>query len=646
MMKKFININKWPILLIILFLVMGIVYIPSISLQVYADGNEYLLMSVSYQNHLSFGVTEEDLEEAHRQFYNHSTYFQTVYNGMHPYKDARYCNHFGIYSALVMPVKLILISLNIYPLWAFVITNYLLWLAALLVILFKLNCDIRRKTLLIALMIINPVFFYLDWAHTEVFMFSFIVIGLVAYYNKHYGRAILFLSIAGMQNVAICPFAMMIGIDYIISRVNKFSETNGHFHLLPFVKQNWIKIVPYGFLYIPSLLPIIDTYTKFGTFSLVADVARENKYLLKKAYDLVFDLNLGILPYEPIILIAFIVMVVVGLIRRSRIVVINMLGLAGMLYVFSNQLQINCGMQFIMRYNIWIIPILIFYVVMQWNIDHKNNEIFLYGICLTEIALSSMVICYLTWGGGAFTAQQFAPWTKLVLDKNPALYNPTHGIFMTRTLGVETYSTDKPVIYASKDGYIRKILVNSEDMDKGIPHLIDFSTREVFDLSREKHNAVDEGDYQYINLHGKIGKVVEYTVGKEILLYSENANSTEYIQDGISVNEGWGTWTDGDEVHMMLLIQKPDDSSVIKGYIDVLDTYYHPQTVIIYVNNVEVYNNVHSGDQDIEFTFENTADGIADIRILLPDSIEPCCVDSGTTDNRDLGLALASIVFS
>ena len=129
------------------------------------------------------------------------------------------------------------------------------------------------------------------------------------------------------------------------------------------------------------------------------------------------------------------------------------------------------------------------------------------------------------------------------------------------------------------------------------------------------------------------------------MLYSENANFSEYIQNGISVNEGWGTWTDGDALHMTLLMED-DDSSLIKGYIDVLDTYYHPQTVIIYVNDVEVYNNIHSGDQDIEFAFEKPVDGIADIKIMLPDSIQPSRVVNGTTDNRDLGLALASIVFN
>ena len=72
-----------------------------------------------------------------------------------------------------------------------------------------------------------------------------------------------------------------------------------------FLKEKGLRIVCYGVFYIPALIPMITCYVHFGVINRVASVAMENKYILSKAKDYLFDLNLGMLPYEPIILFAF-----------------------------------------------------------------------------------------------------------------------------------------------------------------------------------------------------------------------------------------------------------------------------------------------------------------------------------------------------
>lgn len=87
-----------------------------------------------------------------------------------------------------------MLALDIYPLWAFYITNGILWLIAILTIFYCLKTDDKRKFCLLILVMINPVFFYLDWVHMEMFIFSFEIIGLVFLYNKQYALSILMVS--------------------------------------------------------------------------------------------------------------------------------------------------------------------------------------------------------------------------------------------------------------------------------------------------------------------------------------------------------------------------------------------------------------------------------------------------------------------
>ena len=151
----------------------------------------------------------------------------------------------------------------------------------------------------------------------EVYIFSFATIGLVFYSNKQYRWAILFLSIAAAQNIGVLPFAMAVGIELIISYIEASKEKTGKWKWSSFLKEYWYKIAAHGVFFIPAFIPLLLNIYRFHTISLVANVARENKYLLHKALDYVFDLNLGIFPYEPLLLLLFIIMVVVGIIKRK-----------------------------------------------------------------------------------------------------------------------------------------------------------------------------------------------------------------------------------------------------------------------------------------------------------------------------------------
>lgn len=125
---------------ILLFFIGSVIYLTTITPSVFGDGHEYMMQTVAFQNHFSFGVSPDDFEEAKSQFYQNQEGICNSYtNPAFMAFDERgwaYSNHFGAYSAIVTLIKPILLKLDIYPLWAFYITNLILWMAAVLVVFF------------------------------------------------------------------------------------------------------------------------------------------------------------------------------------------------------------------------------------------------------------------------------------------------------------------------------------------------------------------------------------------------------------------------------------------------------------------------------------------------------------------------------
>ena len=63
------------------------------------------------------------------------------------------------------------------------------------------------------------------------------------------------------------------------------------------------------------------------------------------------------------------------------------------------------------------------------------------------------------------------------------------------------------------------------------------------------------------------------------------------------------------------------------------------------VNGEMVFDEVISGVNSIDFVFNHPQDDIVNVELLLPDSVQPSEV-SDSTDTRDLGLYISSIIFT
>lgn len=647
------SIVYWASLTMIIFFFAGLViYLTTITPSVQGDGYEYMMQTVAFQNHFSFGVSSEDFEEAKSQFYNNQDGLYNAYtNPLAMISDERgwrYSNHFGAYSAIVTVVKLILLKLNIYPLWAFSITNLLLWMAATLSVFFFLKTDNKRKFCILVLIQFNPIFFYLDWVHTEMYIFAFEVIGLVFFYNKQYAYSILALSISAMQNIGMLPIAAMAGIAYILECYKKYAQEKQDRNVVRFIQNYWKKIISYGLLYLPAFCPIITSYLRFGVFNRVAEIAMESKYLLHKAIDYLFDPNLGILPYEPIILAAFIILIILEIKKTCQDAILNLLGVLGILFIVSHQVQINSGMQEIMRYCVWIIPVMIFYVVLHWHPTGKRKNGLVTATVL-EAIFTTAIVSYCVWFGGAYSACQFADWTKVLIDIAPQIYNPTHGIFYSRASGVESYHWSIPIVYKNEHGYVRKILVSkeAENVFYDDDYFLIDDEGNIIDKSTLKGYKVDEGDFIYYNFSDNVrwmSTLANYELGDTthtIYFDSEKYNADSFIQAGMSTQEEWGSWTDGNEVVMCFLLNDLN-SPFIRVKITLAGIFYHPQPTTILINGAEVYQDILESATDIEFVFDAPETDTVVLTMLIPDAVAPAeVIDS--TDQRELGLALISM---
>lgn len=642
--KRISKFNAISLISIFLFfLVMGI-YLSSIFPTIQGDGGEYILQTVAFQREFHFGISESDVTLAKEQFYNNQVEIQRTYDTI--IRDDRgiaYSNHFGAYSVIVTPTKLILLSFGIYPLWAFSITNLLLWLSALIVVFIFLRVDDERKLYLILLLMFNPIFFYLDWVHTEMFIYSFIVSGLVFFFNKQYRISILLLSISAMQNLAVLPFASIVGLNYIFDLYSNFRKTQSNEKIAEFIKINWLKIISYGIYFLPAFIPMILTFYRFGTYNRVAEVAMENKFLLKKALDYIFDLNLGILPFEPIMLFAFIFLIILGLIGKNLFSILYATGVAGILYIIAHQIQINSAMQSIMRYSSWIVPIMIFFVILHWKFHDKKY--YLRVITIMQISYTTSIVVYIVWGGGYYSHLQFAPWTKVVLDVAPQVYNPTHGIFYSRAQHKESYDSLVPVFYRNEQGYLRKILLskNGEKAFYSDKWIILDDNEKVINKNDLKKISVDEGIFKYINMIGNKLVVQKYDLGDEIFFNLPKYNALDFVLSGIAFPEETMSWTDGDELNLVLWLE--DDSSVIFGKVSVEYVFFQPQDVVVLINDTEVHKQTINMDQDIVFSFKKPRSEIIRMTILIPNSVSPSEVMI-SRDNRDLGIAIQKIEFS
>ena len=595
------------------------------------DGFEYLMMQVSFQNHGSFDVTEEDIEDAKVYFDN--DIFDTIYKDradttlVEGNNGKLYAKHYGLYSVISLPLSRVFHFLGLNPAKAFMVMNLVFWLLALICVMLFLKVDDWRKTLLVLFLACNPVYFYLSWVHTEVFIFAFVVMGLVFWNNRKFIPAMLLTSIAATGNLAVLALAFVVGLDYVIStfKADRSAST--------VVK----KTLPVIACALPGFIPVILSFVHFGTYSPVAAVASvsSSEYptdsRLWAALSYFIDPNQGMIIYSALIIPSFLVLVVINLIRRERVLstILNLLSAFLMILIVSQELHINCGMSFIMRYNVWMLPLYAFFVVINLN-KFWQGAVFVGG----SAAWSAAVMVVMLTSGLRNCYLEFTPVGELVLNRFPTIYNPPVGIFYSRTLGSEVYYCEDPVAYRDSDGNVLKILMSNEAIES-----ITNGDWILLNGDTPSASTVCGAHFLYFNYSEEGVRLVPDTNRIDFSDMSETDAS--YILSDVGI-EGDNLLVYGNSLHIRNYMLP----GTYNGSVGVSNVFGGVQNITICINGNTVYEGpVSMEDESIEFSFNVDDSCVCDMEISIPGALSPSSVNPDSNDDRVLSLYLTDFTY-
>ena len=247
--------------------------------------------------------------------------------------------HFWFYSLLAAPFVRVTSALGVDPLTGFTALNVLL-LGGLTVLLVK-----RISPAAVVLVVVGPILWWIDKAHTEVFTFSLLATALLLLRSSPWWSIVAF-GTAATQNP---PMALAMAMTI----------------LLAFFQQGWrdrrVWIASAGGIVLAGLHPAYY-YWHLGTWSGLADAIDRHWPSVREFIAVPFDPNLGVFVYAPLLTVAVVAAVVAALRRPERRALdaagVSMVLIAVMfLFSFTQTANVNSGgTPGPSRYGLWLIP--------------------------------------------------------------------------------------------------------------------------------------------------------------------------------------------------------------------------------------------------------------------------------------------------
>jgi hypothetical protein len=187
----------------------------------------------------------------------------------------------------------------------------------------------------------------------------------------------------------------------------------------------------------------------------------------KRALELLFDLNLGLLPYVPVALLLFCAAALGALLqpRRGAVALARMTLVLAMALASSVTVNWNHGTAGPSRYTIWMLPLIFTGAVEALSACGLSIGAWRGSLAssLAGLAVASQFAVVMARGGlrqpPDYLAHSYA--ARWVLHYAPRLYNPSPEIFVARTTN-STEPATGPVVYRDDWG-CRKALARRRD---------------------------------------------------------------------------------------------------------------------------------------------------------------------------------------
>lgn len=639
-----VDIKKLTIIYIILFGALMLIYCSINMPGPTGEWDDYSLPVASIINEHNFSISDADVAYYKELFPNWAGYIDNYsLSGYTTRKGGQMAWYFPTYSFVCIPFTLLLKFLKLPTVYAFPYTN-LFFLMAAVVILFKyLKSSDKIRLLMVLLLTLNPIVFYISWTSAEVFIYAMLVVGLTFWYNKWYKRAAFTVSVAGMLNPTIMSIGMIMIMEYMWGL---FKNKPKQEKFISFFRQNLLELIKYGCCYIIGVIPMAYNYYNIGHINLTSSLSgftHGNESTIARFFSYIFDLNYGILPYYPILLIISFVFFVVSIVKRNIRYIEWIITFIINVVLYSIMVHINCGMSGISRYNSWGVLILIFATVLIGPEAFEKIKIKVASFVAIGIGITLTAGIVFNYGPNLASNTSyvyFTPIAEWALNHFSGLYNPLKSTFNSRTIHVDGgYGIETPVVYYAEDGYIRKILASDNDRDSLLNDYA--SVTGMNDNFIKQVNELDGMGYISLSESDKIVKVESYNVGEKLFFTRNDSTGLVYAVQGMSGPEDWGTWSEGKKT--IFRFKTNSRASVLHCEI-AASVFNNLQDITISINNQIVYQNASYLGEGIEFDFDNPGEGeCIEITIDMPNAISP--VELGQNgDARVLGLGYNAMI--
>lgn len=437
--------DKLPFILFCLLSILLIaVYTLAISPIRAGDAHEYLLMVQAWSAHGSPNIKPADidsyievlqrndllpkgpLEKTHYLRNSYSTETGEIHFG-----------HFWFYSLLAVPAWLLFRFTGGNEMAALQSMNAIFFCLAAGVVLFHGREKWRDRLLLLAFSAIGPVIWYIRWPHPEVYTWAAVLIAVVLLRQNRFCWAAVAASLGALQNPPLVLLALL--------AVALATE-----------RRNWRATALAATGAALSFLPALYYKALFGVPNLIMSAGCTDFSLISpgRVWSVLTDLNQGMLPYVPLVLLLGVLGGGMALARGRIRGILVLTVLLGMIILVGMQRNWNAGASGMMRYAVWMIPLLAWLAV-----DFVPRGRWLVWVTAAGLLLQAGIV--LNHDGREDYLRQSA-LACFVLTHCPRLYSPDPQIFSDRQLGREVnyWTGHLPIPFVTESGDVTKILVD------------------------------------------------------------------------------------------------------------------------------------------------------------------------------------------
>ena len=556
-----IDKKTYLIVFILLLTILGIIRLKK-EPELYPTGDaiEYTIMTEAFFNHLTPDVRSSDFDTFKKAFCKNKKWEEndkySVYDGAQQFVASseyklldfnyaffvdktgkKYSCHFFAYSFINLPSRLLCSWIGFDPLFTHQLTNLLLILLTSF-LFFKFSPFDRFYTSVFVLMFFfSTNYWYISWQHPEVFTVCFSSLGFLLFLAEKRYWGIFLISIAALQNQ---PIAILVAG---LSAYTFFKESIS--------VKNVIKLGLSSFL---ILVPSLFYFYHFGESNLIKyQGALSFDYVsFTRVWGLFFDINQGAILAIPLVLLAYIFLIVRKILtdksNKGILELIIIICTVGSVCIAATIDNWNHGQSVVNRYVTYISGIiLVHFVFLLYEL--RKDKLKTGVVLFAAFSQILTVVYHNSLSPYDWSTNLPKPISNWVLDHIPSWYNPDPIIFISR---YNPKAENGVVYYMKENGEITKFLVNQkkvenlqafgfskDQIDSIVPHLNFINKWAYIDVDDKIKGILSPSKLKQIDNARRIKEQIEVIKSTpewydQILLQSKNENIS--IEEALEKN--------------------------------------------------------------------------------------------------------------